>query len=124
MGLSLSSFNICSSKELINYTMDQNTLLLQSILFEDLQSAHTAILNDADIDKRNPLDRRTMLHTAVANNNIGMTKLLVQLGANKSLQDNNGHTPFHLAIGRDDGTYVSALIEALQSLPLHQADNV
>ena len=51
----------------------------------------------ADINKRG-LYGRTCLHEACLKGELDVVKRLVETGADRTIKDNNGHTPFRLAI--------------------------
>ena len=79
-------------------------------IFSNFENSHKKF------NKRNEFDFRTALHWAAVRENIEVTKVLVDLGANFIATANTGHTPYDLAVQGGEEEIAEYLKEQIISL--------
>jgi ankyrin repeat protein len=88
-----------------NFTDDNGfTPLKQALSDQHIQAAEKLILAGADVNQRCSSDgNSTPLHTAAAYGLLDSIELLCQYGANARARDDDGKTPYDVAVVCDEG---------------------
>lgn len=84
------------------------------LLHNNLETCLVAIQNGADVNTL--CNGQTMLHRAVVNNNIGLIRTLIKLGANIGILNSNGLTPMHLSCTPDNKKTSGMIVRALLNI--------
>ena len=77
----------------------------------DLFAVQCFLLRGADVDARSSILGLTPLHIAAENGHTGMSKLLIEKGADVNGKNKHGKTPLHYAAGNGNAAVAELLIE-------------